>query len=240
MIVDSLVGLAPGQMTETDLLRHLDTAGIDQAWIVAGKPSTDTLSEADVSDWVERHPDRLQQVIWLNPQNREAAERLKGRPDGAPPPAAVFFRPGRDAYRVADPLYADTLDVVHALHLPAIIETGVPWRSEALQVAQVADRHPALAIVMTNGGQINISGLGQYNALLALQRANVFAQTTGVYRQDFLEHVMTKVGTHKMLFASGLPRFDALLEIRRVQWAKVSEATKNAVLSGNARAISSH
>lgn len=239
MIVDTLVGIAPVSMTEKDLFRQLDTARIDVAWVVGGGNSADcALSEEFVNSWAVRHPDRLRSIIWVDPQDAVTVDRLKGRPDGAAPPAAVFFRPGQDAYTVTDAAYAEAFEAVTTLHIPAIIETGVPWRSEALQVAQVAERHPCLNIVMTNGGQINISGLGQYNALLALQRANVFVQTTGVYRQDFLEHVMMQVGDQKMLFASGLPRFDVELEIKRIQWAKVPDNTKTAVLGGNASRLS--
>ena len=94
----------------------------------------------------------------------------------------------------------------------------------------------ATTIVATNGAQINISGLGQLDAELALERnPNLVVQTSGVYREDFLEGVVAKFGAGRLLFASGFPQFDPRLELLRVQWApNLSDADRTAILGSNA------
>ena len=89
---------------------------------------------------------------------------------------------------------------------------------------------------MTNGGQINISGLGQADATLALQKAsNLYIDTAGVYRQDFIEETVENFGAGRVLFGSGSPYFDQRYEIMRGLLAKVSEDDREAILSGNAK-----
>jgi len=92
--------------------------------------------------------------------------------------------------------------------------------------------------VATNGGQINISGLGQTDVELAVDaNPNLVLQTAGVYREDFLENVVGRFGADRLLFSSGFPYFDPRLEIRRAQWFHVSDEAKAAVLGGNAAAL---
>jgi predicted TIM-barrel fold metal-dependent hydrolase len=122
--------------------------------------------------------------------------------------------------------------------VPVIVAAGYPWLSEALQVGALASRFPDVTFVATNGLQLNISGLGQVDAELALTEAdNLLVQTAGVYREDFLKGVVRRFGVHRVLYASAYPLFDPRLEIRRVQWASFSEAEAAALLGGNARAV---
>jgi predicted TIM-barrel fold metal-dependent hydrolase len=89
---------------------------------------------------------------------------------------------------------------------------------------------------MTNGGQINISGLGQADATLALRQAsNLCIDTAGIYRQDFIEETIAEFGGERVLFGSGSPYFDQRYEIKRIYLAKVSDAARQAVQGGTAR-----
>ena len=124
------------------------------------------------------------------------------------------------------------------LQLPVVIASGYPWVSEAAQVGDLARRFPTVTLVMTHGGQINISGLGQADALGTLQRhANVYMETSGVYRQDFLEDVATQIGPERVLFGSNSPFMDMRLEVERARWANLAEDSKMLILAGNAQRI---
>jgi uncharacterized protein len=110
--------------------------------------------------------------------------------------------------------------------------------SEAAQVGDLARRFPSVPIVMTHGGQINISGLGQADAMEVLRRhANVSIETSGVYRQDFLEDVARDVGPERVMFGSNSPLMDMRLEIERVRWADLPEQARALILAGNARRL---
>ena len=90
--------------------------------------------------------------------------------------------------------------------VPVLIAAGYPWLSEGLQIGELAARFPDVTFIASNGGQINVSGLGQSDSELALERCpNLYVQTAGVYREDFLENVVARFGAERLLFASGFP-----------------------------------
>jgi uncharacterized protein len=124
------------------------------------------------------------------------------------------------------------------LDVPVLIASGYPWLSEAAQIGDLARRFPSVTIVMTHGGQINISGLGQADAMETLRRGpKVCMETSGVYRQDFLQDVASEIGAQRVLFGSNSPLMDARLEVARVRWADVPETSRELMLGGNARRI---
>lgn len=132
------------------------------------------------------------------------------------------------------PLVDPVMEVARERGAPVIVAAGYPWLSEGLQVGELARRFRDVPIIATNGGQINISGLGQTDVELALaDNGNLLIQTAGVYREDFLEGVVARFGAERVVFASAFPLMDPRLEIRRVQWAHVDESAKERILGGN-------
>ena len=133
------------------------------------------------------------------------------------------------------PFVDPVVEVAGRHGVPVIVAAGYPWLSEGLQVGELAGRFPGVRFVATNGGQINISGLGQTDVELALKACpNLSVQTAGVYREDFLENVVERFGAGRLLFSSAFPLLEPRLEVLRARWLHVSEAARAAVLGGNA------
>ena len=64
-------------------------------------------------------------------------------------------------------------------------------------------------VVMTRGGQVNMAGLAQQSADLALEAApNLRALSAGMYRQDWLEGCVRQFGAERLLHGSCAPVFD--------------------------------
>jgi uncharacterized protein len=215
--VDSLTFAGEG------LIAALDEAGIERAIVCAGRArghGYDVENER-VAALVAEHPDRLVAFARIDPLAPVSTRGAKG----------LFLHPWEDAFRVTDPAVDAVLD-----GRPVIVATGYPFVSEALQVAELARRHPETTFVATNGGQINISGLGQEDAFLALEACpNLHVQTSGVYREDFLEGVVERFGAERLVYASVWPQFDPRLELLRVRWApNLGEDARAAILRGNA------
>jgi predicted TIM-barrel fold metal-dependent hydrolase len=228
MIVDSFTILGDG------LLEALDSAGIERAIVCPprarghGYEVENDRVAAAVSLW----PDRLVGFARVDPLAPGAeAELERARALGL---RGLFLHPWEDAFRITDPAVDRVIG-----ELPVIVAAGYPWVSEGLQLGELARRCPETPIVATNGAQINISGLGQQDAELALEASpNLFLQTSGVYREDFLEGVAARFGAGRLLFASGFPRFDPRLEILRVRWApNLDKTAQDAILGGNAGRI---
>ena len=150
----------------------------------------------------------------------------------------LFLHPWEETFRINAPFVDAVVEVARERAAPVIVAAGYPWLSEGLQIGDLAGRFPEVRFVATNGGQINISGLGQTDVELAVDaNSNLVLQTAGVYREDFLENVVGRFGADRLLFSSGFPYFDPRLEIRRAQWFHVSDEAKAAVLGGNAAAL---
>jgi predicted TIM-barrel fold metal-dependent hydrolase len=228
VILDTLTFVAPG------LVEALDEAGIDSAVVCPPRARGHgyEVENDRVAALVALHPDRLVGFARVDPLAPGAArelDRALGLGLGG-----LFLHPWEDAFAITDPAVDPLIG-----DLPVIVATGYPWVSEGLQVGELARRHPQATIVATNGAQINISGLGQRDALLALEASpNLVIQTTGVYREDFLEGVVERFGPGRLLFASGFPRFDPRLELLRVRWApSFDEPTRAAILGDNAERL---
>ena len=92
-------------------------------------------------------------------------------------------------------------------------------------------------VVMTRGGQVNMAGLAQQSADLALAAApNLCALSAGMYRQDWLESCVRQFGAARLLYGSCAPVFDLGYEVQRVRRAEMDDDARAAVLGGNAAA----
>jgi predicted TIM-barrel fold metal-dependent hydrolase len=233
---DSLHG--HGQ-TATELLARMDAAGVDQSVICPTKPPAYHLGPAnDTVAAAARTNPRLVPFARVDPHQGSAALRELDRAVAELGARGLFLHPWEETFRISSLLVDPLADRLAGLGLPLLVAAGYPWLSEAPQVGELARRFPHLPIVMSHGGQINISGLGQFDAWQVLeQRANVSIETSGVYRQDFLEEVVGAFGPERVLFGSSSPVMDSRLEVERVRLAKLPEAARRLMLGGNAQRL---
>jgi predicted TIM-barrel fold metal-dependent hydrolase len=227
------------RQTVSDLLRTMDSLNIEMALACPLKPLSYDLKQAntDLANEIKNYPDRLVGAARLDPWQPDASET--GRRDveklGL---RALYLNPWEENFRADLPRLDPLLALAEEYGLPTVVATGYPWLSEALQVSKLAQRWPGVPVVMTNGGQINISGLGQADAALALrQTPNLYMDTAGIYRQDFIEETIEEFGGERVLFGSGSPYFDQRYEIKRVLMAKVKDSARRAVQSRTARRL---
>jgi predicted TIM-barrel fold metal-dependent hydrolase len=225
--------------TLDELLAGLDAAEIEQAVVCPVRPRGYHLGPANdlVAEAVAREP-RLVGLVRVDPNLGDEAVAELERGVRALGLRGLFLHPWEELFRVNAPLLDPLISRCAELRVPVLIAAGYPWVSEASQIGDLARRFPRVRLVMTHGGQINISGLGQADAMQVLRNhLNVSIETSGVYRQDFLEDVVAELGAERVLFGSNSPRMDPRLEVQRVRWANVAEADKGLILDGNARAV---
>jgi predicted TIM-barrel fold metal-dependent hydrolase len=240
--VDALALVGPSlfgrSQTPEDLVAAMDAATIDVTVVAAARPPDYHLGPANdaVAAASRGHGDRLAGLVRVDPNRPDAAaEARRGLDQGL---RGVFLHPREEVFRVNDERVDPVLEVCAEHGVPVVVAAGFPWVSEALQVAELAARHPGVPIVMTNGGQLNISGLGQVDAFTALRTCpNVLVATNGVYRQDFIENVIGQFGADRVVFASAAPLFDPSYEVLRVRLAAVGEPDRAAVAGGTAAGL---
>jgi predicted TIM-barrel fold metal-dependent hydrolase len=150
--------------------------------------------------------------------------------------AGLFLHPGEEAFPIR--VARRVLETALIAGRPVVIATGLFALSEPLQVAELAGSVPELPIVMTSGGQINISGLSMIDAWLALERApNLSVLTNGEYRQDFIERLATDLDPARVLFGSFAPLHDPAFEVARIRAARLAPDARRAIEGENARRL---
>jgi predicted TIM-barrel fold metal-dependent hydrolase len=243
MIVDALVvagenRFRAGGLTLAELAAAAIAAGIDALVAAPGRPfdyhlgpANDALVEAASS--VDMPVARLGRVDPLDGE-RAAAEAERCLDElGC---VGLFLHPGEEVFpvRLASPI----VSIAAARDVPVVVAAGAYSLSEPLQLFDFARAHPDVNIVMTSGGQLNISGLGMIDAWLAMQRApNLHVMTDGVYRQDFIERLARDLDPHRLIAGSFAPYFELGYERRRVVNASLAPAARALVEGGNAQRL---
>jgi len=150
--------------------------------------------------------------------------------------AGLFLHPGEEAFPVR--LARPVVEAAAGMGVPVVIATGHFSLSEPLQIAELARDVPDIPVVMTNGGQINISGLSMVDAWLALTSTpNLHVLTNGEYRQDFIERLATELDHRRVLYASFAPVFDPRFELARIRSARLGDAARAAMEHDNAERL---
>lgn len=243
MIIDSFALLGTSvfgySATREDLLRAMDEAQVERAVVCPARPREYHLGPANDALAVEVSDDeRLIGFARVDPNLGNDAAAEAERALGELGLMGLFLHPWEETFRVSAPAVGATVEVARTAGVPVLIAAGYPWLSEGLQVGELAARFPDVAFIATNGGQLNISGLGQTDIELAMERCpNLHLQTAGVYREDFLENVVERFGADRLLFSSGFPITDPRLEVQRPRSMHVDEGVQAAVLGENAGRI---
>lgn len=225
-------------VTRRDMLRGMDRLGIAVSALVPQKPPGYRLGPATRAALAAaaRHPDRFRAWARVDPwQPGAAAELAEALDRGA---CGLFLHPLEELFPVNDPRLDPLLGLCGARRVPAMVAGGHVRYSTAWQIGELAARHPGVTIVATSGGQINISGiaLGEAETMLA-EHANVLMETSGIYREDFIEDMAKRFGAGRILFGSGAPPYDKALELHRGLWAHLPELDRARILAGNAERL---
>jgi predicted TIM-barrel fold metal-dependent hydrolase len=153
--------------------------------------------------------------------------------------AGLFLHPAEECFPVR--LARPVVDAIRGAGVPVVVATGYVALSEPLQVAELAAAVPDVPMVMTTGGQINISGLSMVDAWLALTSTpNLQVMTNGEYRQDFIERLAAEMDQRRVLFASFAPVFDPAFEVARIRSARLGEPARLAIEHDNAARLFHH
>jgi hypothetical protein len=225
--------------TAAEAISALDAEGIDTALVAPMHPHDHDFGAAnrELAGVVRESGGRLVGIARVDPWDAGLAlDQLTHAvtEDGA---RAVFLHPSSEHFPINNPVARPVAERAAELGVPVLVATGFHCMSEAAQVARFAQWCPDTPVIMTNGGQLNISGMGQFDAQLALGTANLHILSSGVYREDFLERMVEKFGAERLLFASYAPQFDVRYEHQRVLKVHVTDGQRQLVLSGNAQRL---
>jgi uncharacterized protein len=222
-----------------ELGRLMAALNVEVCVAIAARPPEYDLTPANdaVAALASSSNGRIIGLVRVDPNRSDAARNVRRGLDELGL-RGLFLHPAEEHFRITDSRVMAAVEPCAERGRPVVVASAYPWLSEALQVADLARRFPGITFVMTNGGQFNISGMGQQDVSLALQmNPNLLIQTTGVYRQDFLERVASELGPDRVMFGGGSPVFDARYEILRVRLANLDAGSREAILGGTASRV---
>ena len=242
MIADALVyagaSLYGGGRTLAELLADAEGFGIDALVAAPAKPRDYDLAGASeqLAEACAASGGGAVCLARLDPWQDDAPARLAALLDH-PSVRGLLLHPWEETFPANGERAIALAAQTAARGFPVVVEAGHPLVAEALALADLAG-HVDGTVVMTRGGQVNMSGLAQQSADLALGAAsNLCALSAGMYRQDWLENCVRQFGAARLLHGSCAPVFDLGYELQRLQHAHMGDDERTAVLGGNAAAL---
>src|SRR3954454_11415005 len=174
--------------TLEELLADAPGAGLDYLVAAPAKPRDYDLAGASerLAEECGTGAGRAVGLARLDPWQDDAADRLPTLLEH-PAVRGLLLHPWEETFPANGERALALARQAAAAGRPVLVEAGHPLVAEALSLADLA-RNVDGTVVMTRGGQVNMSGLAQQSADLALGAApNLRALSAGMYRQDWLE-----------------------------------------------------
>jgi predicted TIM-barrel fold metal-dependent hydrolase len=223
-----------------DLLASMAENGISHAIVVPLKPPGYHLGPENdrIAAAVRMHPERLHGVARVDPwQGAAALEELRRCLDELEL-IGLYLHPFEEQFAANDEMVFPLLELLQERGLPLLLAGGYPGFSHPSQIGDLARQFPNVTIIATHGGQLNISGLLLADAGRMLRvNPNVIMETSGIYREDFIEDTVGELGAGRAVFGSNAPYMDQGFEAARIRLAHLDDEAKAALGHGNIRRL---
>jgi len=217
------------RQTVDDLLATMAAEGIDRSIVVPLKPPAYHFGPENdrIAAAVATHPDRFSGFARVDPRQGEAAVRKATRGLDDLGLIGLYLHPFEEQFAANDELIFPLMELLRTRNLPLMLAGGYPGFSHPSQIGDLARQFPDVTIIATHGGQLNISGMLLADAGRMLRaNPNVIMETSGIYREDFIEDTVAELGPERVVFGSNSPDMDQGFEATRIRFAHLNDAAK--------------
>lgn len=205
-------------------LRRARQAGIDRTLVFPPFAGDYAVANAEVARIVARRPERLIGCACVHPvRDRRRIRQMVG--------SAVRewgFR-GVKVHRLDAPATREVCEAVAAFGVPLLYDVaGAP---ELLD--QVAPQYPRVTFVVPHLGSFADDWRAHQRLIDQLRRLpNVFADTSGVRRFDYLVQAVRRAGPDRLVFGSDGPWLHPGVELEKIRLLRLDPVAEAAVLGG--------
>jgi uncharacterized protein len=221
-------GLTSPWDTEAPLgpyLRRARAAGIDRTVLVAGGNTDYGRANRELARIVARHPERL--VGFASVHARRDAGRVRQLVGEAV--ARWGFR-GIKVHRYDAPATREVCEAARAFRVPLLYD--VVGQAHLLDL--LAPQYPDVDIIVPHLGSFLDDWRAHERLVDQLVRyPNLYADTSGVRRFDYLVRAVRRAGPGKLVFGSDGPWLHPALELAKVRLLGLPPAEEAMILGGN-------
>jgi uncharacterized protein len=151
---------------------------------------------------------------------------------------ALFLHPFEEHIYPTHDHFQEVVEAAGKRGLLVILACGYLPYSHAAQVLPLIRNFPEQPFLLTHGGQINICGLHLTEAFEIFSScSNSYFESSGIYRQDYIEQAVSELGPERVLFGSGSPHYDFDYELKRILHLQISASDRSRILYHNARSL---
>jgi predicted TIM-barrel fold metal-dependent hydrolase len=200
-------------------------AGIGRTVVFAPFHSDYARANGDVARIVARHPRRLVGFAFVHPErDRGRIMDMVGRAVQRWGFRGIKVH-GRDAMPTRE-----VCEVARAFRLPLLVDVV----GQAHVVDMLAPQYPDVAFIIPHLGSFSGDWRAHQQVVDQMTRhANVYGDTSGVYRFDYLEQAVHRAGPRKLLFGSDGPWLHPEAELHKVRLLGLSPQAEALVCGGN-------
>ncbi|MBR1608083.1 MAG: amidohydrolase [Kiritimatiellae bacterium] len=177
-------------------------------------------------------PDLVVPVAWVTPTDPGVMAEIRRRvtQEGF---RAVKLHPLFDAYSADDDFVDPVIDLAGELGVPVFVHSGHPPYSLPWQIALLAERHPAVPIVLLHMGHAH--GVYVDAALkMARRHPNLYLETSGTSMSIKIREAYDTVGNDRVLFGIDSPFHEPSVEIEKTRATHLPDAALRRIYHDNA------
>jgi predicted TIM-barrel fold metal-dependent hydrolase len=207
-------------------LRRARAAGIDRTIVFALFHSDYAQANAQVARLVARYPDRLIGFAFVH------AVRDAGRIFQMVQHAVTRWKfRGIKAHGHEALPTRELCETARAFRLPLLVDVA----GQAAVVEMFAPQYPDVSFIIPHLGSFADDWRAHQQVVDQLVRhPNVYGDTSGVRRFDYIAQAVKRAGAHKLLFGSDGPWLHPGVEIHKIRLLGLSPEQQALVLGGNA------
>ncbi len=206
-------------------LRRARAAGIDRTVVLSAQHTDYARANANVARIVAKHPDRLIGFACVH------ARRDAGRVHDMVREAVTCWRfRGIKVHCYEAPATREIAEAARAWNLPILYD--VVGRPALIEL--IAAEYPDVNFIIPHLGSFADDWRVHQQVIDQIVRLpNVYADTSGVKRFDYVVKAVRRAGPHKLLFGSDGPWLHPALELLKIRLLKLPPKQEALILGGN-------
>jgi uncharacterized protein len=206
-------------------LKRARAAGIARTVVFPAFHSDYAKANTQLARIVSRHPDRLIGFAMVN------ARKDRGRvADLVRRAVKVWGFRGVKVHGSEGMPTREICEIVKALQIPLLVD--VVGKAEVIDL--LAPQYPGVNFIVAHLGSFGDDWRAHQRVIDQLVRfPNVYADTSGVRRFDYLVQAVERAGAHKILFGSDGPWLHPGLELHKIKLLGLQPSRERLILGGN-------